>query len=77
MPDNKIIERTEYQVKVKTSSGHQFVRNAVQTDVSAAVNVYVRECQNFMNRTKNAKVTIEKRIIITEIQDYTAIADKM
>jgi hypothetical protein len=30
-----------------------------------------------MNRTKNAKVTIEKRIIITEIQDYTAIADKM
>jgi len=79
MPDKEpeILERTEYQVKVKTSSGYQFVPNSFQSDVTKAINVYVRECANFMNRTKKAKVTISKRIITTNIYDYTAIADKM
>lgn len=77
MAEPKIIEKTEYQVKVKSSSGYQFVPNGFQSDVSAAMEVFIRERDSFVNRTKRAKVTIEKRIITTEITDYTAIAFKI
>ena len=77
MAEPKIIEKTEYQVKVKSSSGYQFVPNWFQSDVSAAMEVFIRERDSFVNRTKRAKVTIEKRIITTEITDYTAIAFKI
>lgn len=72
-------ERTEYQVRVAKGdgSGEIFVPNAIQSDVTVAVNIYRRELDSLMNRTQGNTVTIERHIVKTEITDYTETANEL
>ena len=72
-----IKKSVEYVIRAKNKRGTIFVPNSYQSDVSKAIEIY-NSYKNEMEAKSTATiVTIEKHIIRTSVEDFTATADKM
>lgn len=70
-------ERTEYKICAENHNGQMFVPHAFQADLDKALEIYDNYRNSMEAKAHAAVVTIERRVIITKIEDFTDVADKM